>query len=273
MPVFQQKNIREFELIVDEIACCFCSEVIFLTDKSIKIKAEYPDLLNIPTNTVLTLKTDKDNVLYTVESKIVKINKDEKTIELSVLKASKLEREAYRIEDYFPVFYRLISEEEFGFIKNRSTGTIDISSAYELPSNKTFSIGVPQDQVIYDLLIELHRKVDILIKDSFSKKNKKKLNLLSCSNINLSSVGVGFYSSIEFKRDNILELVFELPTTIPTDITAVGKVIKSFKLMGKDAGLFKTGIEYLQINHRTLEILIQYIIAKQRELLRTIKDI
>lgn len=191
-------------------------------------------------------------------------------------------RNYVRIDDYLPFEYTLLEKDEYDKVKKDYIAkTKAINKMMETSTSPVLrdiigkkeedKLASDTDSVLMPMLINLDKKLDIII-DLLDQKGERKKRLKEKTRkISLSGGGVKFLADNEFKKGDILELRIDFPLIPPVVIPALGEVMRSEEIGDKE-GNYKMAIKFKVIHEEDRDKIIHYVFQKQRELLRAKKE-
>ena len=118
----------------------------------------------------------------------------------------------------------------------------------------------------------IDKKLDMII-DILYKSKEADLYVRTYVNINISGSGVRFVSDIAFRKDDLAELKIILPIVPYPKITTLCRVVRSQESTVENSRRWDVAMEYSVISENDRDLLINYIFAKEREMLRLKKDL
>jgi len=181
-------------------------------------------------------------------------------------------RSFFRIHDRLVVEFRQITPEDFTKLKDsiqyNSTQTIDKNNETHLIADKELKGG--SDELFAYMRI-INKKLDTII-DLLNKSQYGEIYHCVQTEIILSGSGVQFESQISLKAGDYAELKIIVPIFPYPKITILCQVVRSESLHGDIGGTFRIAMQFLVINEKDRDLLVNYIFEKERECLRQKKE-
>jgi hypothetical protein len=183
-------------------------------------------------------------------------------------------RSFFRIHDRLIVEFRQITPEDFTKLKNviqyNSTQIIDKIMETHLLADRELK-GENEEIFAYSRM--MNKKLDMII-ELLSKSLYGEIYQSVQTEINLSGAGVQFESHIVLKEGDYTELKIVVPIFPYPKITALCQVVRTESVQGSStANNFRIAMEFLVINEKDRDLLINYIFEKEREYLRQKKKL
>jgi hypothetical protein len=183
-------------------------------------------------------------------------------------------RSFFRIHDRLIVEFRQITPEDFTKLKNviqyNSTQIIDKIMETHLLADRELK-GENEEIFAYSRM--MNKKLDMII-ELLSKSLYGEIYHSVQTEINLSGAGVQFESHIVLKEGDYTELKIVVPIFPYPKITALCQVVRTESVQGSStANNFRIAMEFLVINEKDRDLLINYIFEKEREYLRQKKKL
>lgn len=166
-------------------------------------------------------------------------------------------REHVRQDVTIPVSIKLISPEEMKISEPKAFGRF---SYYE-PERTSASLDLSEK------LNRIEQKIDSIL-DMFLLQQQGFFQLPE-QNINLSGGGLSFISSVPFNKGDSLEIKMLLPEPSVVGITVYGEVVR---VEQKDRG-YEIGIKFTKINERQRDLIVRFVIYKERERIKRQKGL
>lgn len=180
-------------------------------------------------------------------------------------------REFFRIEDHLSIKWRFISQEEFKELEN----TVRFSSAKaadELKEVQLFKENRIREQKeneqLFSYLQIIDKKLDMILDYLSESMDNKGHYITRYLKVDISGSGISFVSDVEMKMDDYIELKIILPAYPHLKITALCRVARSQLRRKDNKELWEIALNYLVINDKDRDLLINYIFMKEREILR-----
>ncbi len=177
-------------------------------------------------------------------------------------------RDNVRVRDRIPVTYRFVTAEDIA-INNRQ------DRFFPFIWNK-YPQALPLEEIednqarMFNQIIELHRKMDILI-ETVAPERRTIVEVPKEQDICISASGIKINLDTPVTPGQIIILCMVLPFIPPINIFVTGEVIRreiSGDLFTEEDSYFGTAINFTAIKEDDREILIRYIFKKQRDMLR-----
>lgn len=185
-------------------------------------------------------------------------------------------REFFRIDDRLTLKYRIISEEEFKLLENvvRFSPASSLIKADELSFIQNIELKEEQNKKdpIYAYLKLIDRKLDLIMDMLSERFEDKNIYTIQYTDVNISASGIRFISDIPMNSGEFVELIIILPIYPYMKISTLCKVIRCDKKQKNGESINEVSLHYLIINEYDRDILIKYILMKEREILRIKRD-
>jgi len=185
------------------------------------------------------------------------------------------EREYFRIEDLLPIEYRIIDEEEYlkleNTVKYSSTQIVDKMHEMHFLKEKITSDEAEKGHVQAYLQL-INKKLDIVL-DILSKSADNKLYVSRHAKVSISGAGIQFFSETPMHKGDLVELKVILPILPYPKITALCHAMRSNESGPGDLKGWNVALKFATINEGDRDLLINYIFMKERELLRSKKEL
>ncbi|HOJ44167.1 MAG TPA: PilZ domain-containing protein [Syntrophorhabdaceae bacterium] len=184
-------------------------------------------------------------------------------------------REFFRIDDRLTLKFRIIDEEEFRYLEDiiRFSPASSFLDTHELSFLKKIELNEEKNKdPVYTYLKIIDRKLDLIL-DMLAERSQEDspYNTIQ-TEVNLSASGVRFSSEIPVKKDDLMELIIILPVYPHMRISALCRVVRT-KINAKNGyKIYEVSLQFVVINEGNRDVLIRYILAKEREMLRIKKD-
>lgn len=190
---------------------------------------------------------------------------------------NKERREFFRIDDRLTLKYRIVSEGEFRLLEDvvRFSPASNLIKADELSSiiqNIESNEGQNKKEPIYAYLKLIDRKLDLILDMLSEKFEDKNIYTIQHTDVNISASGIRFISSIPMNPGDFVELIIILPIYPYMKISTLCKVIRRNEKQKNMEPVNEVSLHYLIINEYDRDILIKYILMKEREILRIKRD-
>jgi c-di-GMP-binding flagellar brake protein YcgR len=180
----------------------------------------------------------------------------------------------FRVEVRLPIEFRRISRDEYlkleNTVKYGSTQIIDkvneMHFLKEIVSNNEKDKGQ-----IYTYIRMIDKKLDMIL-DLLYKSKDDALYLSRYINVNISGAGIRFTTDAKLHEGEQVELKVILPTPPYPKITSLCDVVRSSVCEINGITNWETALTFTTINEDDRDLLINFIFAKERELLRYRKE-
>lgn len=160
----------------------------------------------------------------------------------------------FRIDDIFPVIWRVTEE--------RLLRESMIFSGYCVdPVDQE----VPDETVsprIWKMLVNINAKLDLALKQ-LSLESEGLVRSESIP-VNISASGIRFTLDRTLAVGDVLELKMLLPAYPPVGVFANGRVVRAEKL---ETGGYEVSLHFINMNEEVREVIIQYTLKRQRQLI------
>jgi hypothetical protein len=181
--------------------------------------------------------------------------------------STEIERRAFfRISDRLLLEFKEVSRHE-SLVLEKSLKEPDIlcgvgiSGTLASPERSAL-----QNRELYTYLENIDRKLDMLIELLSGKDSQLQSAYVD---VTLSGSGLRYCSSTELRSGAYLELRILLPPFPGRRIRALGKVIRVNHTLTEDGEGWDTAVSFEAVSERDRDALIGYIVARERECLRT----
>ena len=182
-------------------------------------------------------------------------------------------RSFFRIHDRLVVEFRQITPEDFTKLKDviqyNSRQVSDKIKETHLLADKELKGGGDE---LFAYMRVINRKLDTII-DLLNKSQCGEIYHSVETEIILSGGGVQFESQIALKARDYTELKIIVPIFPYPRITILCQVVRSERLQGSPSGgTFRVAMQFLVVNEKDRDLLVNYIFEKEREYLRQKKE-
>jgi len=162
-------------------------------------------------------------------------------------------REHVRQDVKIPFSFKLISKQE---LENLSTKVFGCRNFFEIKllENSNFDIS--------ERLNRIEEKIDALL-DMFLLQQQGFFNLAE-TNINLSGGGLSFISNNPINKGDFLEIKILLPEPTLVGLIVYGEVVR----VEQKNENFEIGVKFIKIEEKERDLIIRFVIHKEREKLR-----
>jgi len=185
-------------------------------------------------------------------------------------------REFYRIDDRLTIKFRIIGEEEFRYLENivRFSPASSFSDTDELSILKKIELDEEKSKdPIYTYLKIIDRKLDLILDMLTERTEEGGIYKTVQVGVNLSASGIRFSSEIPMKKDDFVELIMILPVYPHMRISVLCRVVRAKTVSINGHKTYEVSLHFIVINENDRDILIRYILAKEREMLRAKRDL
>ncbi len=171
-------------------------------------------------------------------------------------------RSYFRIDDLIPIVVSPVSKDKFQDISR----VLSISDVLNLPL--TDMPDSLEDQKLSNMITAINTKLDFII--SYFLLDKEGLLSGEKKRVNISASGIRFTVTYPVKVKDIMEIKLLLPTYPPTAVFTYGEVTRVRHL---DDKTYEIALQYLNVGDKARDEIIQYMLTRQRETIKTSKDI
>jgi len=162
-------------------------------------------------------------------------------------------REHVRQDVKIPFSFKLISKQELESLTTKVFGGKDFFEI-KLLENSNFDIS--------QRLNRIEEKIDAIL-DMFLLQKHGFFNLTE-TNINLSGGGLSFISDTPINKGDLLEIKILLPEPTLVGLIVYGEVVR----VEQKNENFEIGVKFIKINENERDLIIRFVIHKEREKLR-----
>jgi c-di-GMP-binding flagellar brake protein YcgR len=180
----------------------------------------------------------------------------------------------FRVEVRLPVEFRKISRDEYLNLENtvRYGSTQIIDKVNEMHFLKEIISSDERDKgQIYAYVKMIDKKLDMIL-DLLCKSRDDGLYLSRYINVNISGAGIRFTTDVNLHEGEQVELKVILPIPPYPKITSLCDVVRSSACKVNGVANWETALTFTTINEDDRDLLINFIFAKERELLRYRKE-
>jgi len=179
-------------------------------------------------------------------------------------------REFFRIEDRLLIKWRIITLEEFDELKN----TVRFSPAK--PTDDPLDIELfrnaqikdkQENERIYSYLMVINKKLDMIL-DYLNESVDEEKYISRNTRVDISGSGISFVSDVQMTSGDYVEMKIALPMYPHLKIHTLCKVTRTKTIEKDHEKLWETAFNFLVINDKDREMLINYIFMREREMLR-----
>lgn len=179
-------------------------------------------------------------------------------------------REYFRVEVRLPIEFRGISQDEYlnleNTVKHSSTQIIDKANEMRF-LKEIISNDEKEKGQIFAYIKLIDKKLDMIL-DLLYKSKDDGLYLNRYINVNISGAGVRFTTDVNLHEGEHVELKVTLPFPPYPKITSLCDVLRSVACNINGIANWETALTFRTINEDDRDLLINFIFAKERELLR-----
>jgi hypothetical protein len=166
----------------------------------------------------------------------------------------------FRVDDVFPVLYRLIPD-------NVPRQTSRFFSGFGVTQD---TLEVPDDSInpkVWRMLVDINTKLGLVLE----RLNLEGEGLTQAKSIpvNISASGLRLIMDHKVETGNTLELKMLLPIYPPVGVLTYGYVVRVEEL---DRGQYATSLNFIDLIDEVRDVIIQYTLKRQRELVRRERD-
>lgn len=177
-------------------------------------------------------------------------------------------RKYFRIIDEIDVTYRIVDavddEPEVNIIvQGFEKINADIQAALS-------ELGQEQPKLATSLTL-LNKKLDMMIAVAELESTQSQLDFSSHDEVNISACGIAFPSEEKLANDTRLELSLFLHAS-EQRITINGQVVGAHAIENSASKKYCVRVEFVDVDEVTREKLIQYILQRQRYLLKNLSE-
>jgi hypothetical protein len=177
-------------------------------------------------------------------------------------------RSFFRIHDRLIVEFRQITPEDFTKLKDvilyNSTQVSDKIKETHFLADKEVKSG---NDELFAYMRMINKKLDTII-DLLNKSQYGEIYHSVETEIILSGAGVQFESQIALKAGDYTEVKIIVPIFPYPRITILCQVVRSERLYEAPGGTFRIAMQFLVVNEKDRDLLVNYIFDKEREYLR-----
>ncbi|HYA86325.1 MAG TPA: PilZ domain-containing protein [Nitrospirota bacterium] len=166
----------------------------------------------------------------------------------------------FRVDDVFPVTYRIVDVTE------RCTGS-RIFPGFGLEADE---LDVPDETVsprVWKMLVDINAKLEMILERL--NKESEGLSRAQSVPVNISASGIRFFIDQPVEIGSMLELKMLLPLYPPVGVLAHGVVVRIEASVG---GRYETSLCFIDLVDEVRDIIIQYTLKRQREIIRRQRD-
>jgi len=181
-------------------------------------------------------------------------------------------REFFRIDNRLTLKFRIIGEEEFKYLENIVifSPTSSFLDANELSLLKKIELDEKKgEDPLYKYLKIIDRKLDLILDMLTEKSEENGVYNIVQGEVNLSASGIRFSSEIPMKKYDLVELIMILPSYPHMRISVLCRVVRAKTVSINGHKAYEVSLHFVVINENDRDMLIKYILTKEREMLRT----
>lgn len=162
----------------------------------------------------------------------------------------------FRVDDVFPVLYRKVPDSSL-----RSDAKL--FSAYDDEMDDCDTHDDPVDPRLWKMLVTINARLGLIL----TRLNLESEGMVNAQNIpvNISATGLRFTVNLPYEVGDIMEIKMLLPAEPPVGIMTFANVTRVERL--RDGGYY-TSLNYLNMDEAVRDIIIQYTLKRQREIIR-----
>ncbi|MCX5813453.1 MAG: PilZ domain-containing protein [Proteobacteria bacterium] len=180
----------------------------------------------------------------------------------------------FRVEVRLPIEFRIINHDEClnleNAVKHGSAQIVDkINEMHFL--KEIVSTDKKEKGQIYSYIKMIDKKLDIII-DLLNRSRDDGLYISRYINVNISGAGVRFTTDVNLNEGERVELRVILPFPPYPKITSLCEVVRSMAVKVNGIANWEIALTFATINEDDRDLLINFIFAKERELLRYRKE-
>ena len=218
----------------------------------LRLHADSPEALNSGQYVMIT-EMDTDTEHYSEVTA-----RDGRNLRLRRMWTGK--RGFFRVDDIFPVMHRVVSGDA------------------PRPESRIFSgfgialdeLDVPDESIsprIWKMLVDINAKLGLILE----RLNLESEGLTRAEGIpvNISASGIRFYLDHKLELGTVLELKMLLPVYPPVGILTYGVVVR---VEDPDDGGYATSVSFADLVDEVRDVIIQYTLKRQREIIRRQRD-
>jgi hypothetical protein len=162
----------------------------------------------------------------------------------------------FRVDDVFPVLYRIVDE------KNPWTESRVFSGFGQTPDE----VETPDDTVsprLWKMLVDINAKLGMILE----RLNLESEGLTRAESIpvNISASGLRFFLDHAVDIGKLVELKMLLPVHPPVGVLALGTVVRVEEPVN---GRYETSLRFVDLVDEVRDVIIQYTLKRQREIIR-----
>jgi len=166
----------------------------------------------------------------------------------------------FRVDDVFPVIYRIIDG------KGRCTES-RIFSGFGLDVEELDVLDETVSPRVWKMLVDINAKLEMILE----KLNLENEGLTRAESIpvNISASGIRFFIDQPVEIGSMFELKMLLPVYPPVGVLAQGVVVRIEAPVG---GKYETSLRFIDLIDEVRDVIIQYTLKRQREIIRRQRD-
>jgi hypothetical protein len=186
------------------------------------------------------------------------ISRDGLTLRLRRMWTGK--RGFFRVDDMFPVIYRIVDAKD-----RRTESRIFTGFGLNVPD-----LDVPDETIspkVWKMLVDINAKLEMVLE----KLNLEREGLTHAESIpvNISASGIRFILDHPAEIGSVFELKMLLPVYPPVGVLAHGVVVR---VGTADDGGHETSLRFTDLVDEVRDVIIQYTLKRQREIIRRQRD-
>lgn len=177
-------------------------------------------------------------------------------------------RQYFRIIDEIDVSYRVIDEAE----ADQELGAIEHGfEKINTDIHAMVSSLEGEHPVVAEGLALLNQKLDMMIAVAELDNAHAQLAAYHCDEVSLSASGIAFPADDQLTNDTLLDLSLHLHAS-DQRIIIRGRVVGCQSIQSEDSPKYFLRVEFVDVDESTHENLIQYVLQRQRYLLRNLSE-
>jgi hypothetical protein len=221
-----------------------------IDDKGLALQLHGVQPADLPSGQYIMITEAGEDVDYYTEV----IERDGSSLRMKRMWTGK--RGYFRVDDVFPVLWRTISAGETVAESRIFSGYAAEAPAVDLPDGSV-------SPHVWKLLVDINAKLDVLLE----RRHLEREGIAGAESIavNISASGMRFSLNRRHTLDDVIEIKMLLPTYPPVGILAQGRVVRVEDPVN---GLFMTSLSFLDLTEGVRDVIIQYTLRRQREIVR-----
>ena len=183
-------------------------------------------------------------------------------------------REFFRIKDRLEIEFRLLENDEFlrleQIIKYNPTQVFAQPQKEKVKKSAARKM-MADEETIVSFLTAIDRKLSVIT--DLLTKSADDLYCRRYVDVDISGSGLSFISDVLLPENGYVELRLLLPLFPYPRIPVLCKVMRSLKREENAHVAWETACKFLTINDADRDLLIQYIFGREREKIRSAKEL